>query len=122
MVWQPAWGPINTLTKYPFSALVLVLCLLTVFGGYTFWLPRRIYNPLGDGLVTVQAHLQSYDCDPRSTGGCFNDQTMIGGHGLGIDIIDGPQPPIVRLDRATVVGKSQGQTETFQGIPYARPP
>lgn len=31
-------------------------------------------------------------------------------------------PPIVRLDYATFVGKSQGQTETFQGIPYARPP
>ena len=31
-------------------------------------------------------------------------------------------PPIVRLDHATFVGKSQGQTETFQGIPYARPP
>ena len=35
---------------------------------------------------------------------------------------DGLLLPIVRVDHATVVGKSQGQTETFQGIPYARPP
>jgi hypothetical protein len=35
---------------------------------------------------------------------------------------DGPSLPTVRLDRATLVGKHQGQTETFQGIPYARPP
>jgi hypothetical protein len=34
----------------------------------------------------------------------------------------GPRPPTVRLDRAIVVGKTKGQAETFQGIPYARPP
>jgi len=33
-----------------------------------------------------------------------------------------PLPPTAKLDRATVVGKSQGRTETFQGIPYAQPP
>ena len=35
---------------------------------------------------------------------------------------DVPLPPAASLDRAIVVGKSQSQTETFQGIPYAQPP
>jgi hypothetical protein len=82
MVRGPFWDRISSLTEHPFSASILVLCLLIVFGAYTWCSPRQIHGPLDDG----------------------------------------PLPPIVRLYRATVVGKSQGQTETFQGIPYARPP
>lgn len=44
------------------------------------------------------------------------------GRGTHNYIDDAPSLPEVRLDRATVVGKNQGQTETFQGIPYAQPP
>lgn len=43
-------------------------------------------------------------------------------HGIHESLDAGPLPPMVRLDRAIVVGRNQGQAETFRGIPYARPP
>jgi hypothetical protein len=44
------------------------------------------------------------------------------GHRIRDPLDVGSPPPTVRLDRAVVVGKNQGRTEIFQGIPYARPP
>lgn len=43
-------------------------------------------------------------------------------HGIHDPLDAGPSQPTVRLDRAIVVGKNQMQADTFQGIPYARPP
>jgi len=52
----------------------------------------------------------------------FGGYTFWSLHRIHDPLDSGPPPPIARLDRATVVGKSQGRTETFQGIPYAQPP
>lgn len=47
---------------------------------------------------------------------------MGGGTLVPRDNVDDPGPPAVSVDRATIFGKKQGQTEAFQGLPYAQPP